>query len=246
MGFVLVQHLDPDHASALTQILARATAMPVHEVTNNLRVLPNHVYVIPPNTSLGVAHGVLKLRPRSGHRLAPRSIDGFFEALALDRHELAIGVILSGTASDGTVGLETIKAEGGITFAQDHTAKYDSMPRHAVGAGCVDFVLSPEAIAKELMRIARHPYVAGRAPAPQDTAEKISPAASARSAASGQPDKNGYQKILLLLRNHSGVDFSLYKTSTIHRRISTLTASEKYTKQPPTPDQFQIPNRSEY
>eukprot|EP01035_Chromulina_nebulosa_P011233 gene11233-15026_t len=101
MAFVLVQHLDPDHASALTQILTRATAMPVHEVTNNLRVEANHVYIIPPNTALGLVRGVLKLQPRSHSRLAPRAIDAFFEALAQDRHERAIGVILSGTATDG-------------------------------------------------------------------------------------------------------------------------------------------------
>jgi two-component system CheB/CheR fusion protein len=224
MAFVLVQHLDPDHASALTQILARATAMPVVEVTNDLRVLANHVYVIPPNASLGLFRGVLKLRPRATGRLAPRSIDSFFETLAQDRHERAIGVILSGTATDGTVGLEAIKAEGGLTFAQDGSAKYDSMPRFAVGAGCVDFVLAPEAIAKELARIARHPYVAGPIPAARARGN------CATTAPDGPParlEKNGYQKILLLLRNHSGVDFSLYKTTTIHRRIARRTVLNK-------------------
>ncbi len=160
-GFVLVQHLDPQHESALTQLLARATAMPVREVTDNLRVEANQVYVIPPNTTLGIADGVLKLQPRAQNRGASRSIDFFFEALAKDQRERAIGVILSGSATDGTLGLEAIKAEGGLTFAQDDSARYDSMPRSAAAAGCVDFVLSPENIAKELARIARHPYVVG-------------------------------------------------------------------------------------
>ena len=224
MAFVLVQHLDPDHASALNQILARATAMPVVGVTHNLRVLANHVYVIPPNVSLGLCRGVLKLRPRAKGRLAPQSIDSFFETLAQDRHERAIGVILSGAASDGTVGLEAIKAEGGLTFAQDRSAKYDSMPRSAAGAGCVDFVLAPEAIAKELARIARHPYVAG----PYLAA--LRPVNHASAAPAGLPDrleKNGYQTILQLLRNHSGVNFSLYKTTTIHRRITRRTVLNK-------------------
>lgn len=150
LGFVLVQHLDPQHESALAQLLARATSMPVHEVTNNLRVAPNHVYVIPPNTNLSISHGLLKLVPRQETRPPTRSIDSFFESLASNHREGAIGVVLSGTASDGTQGLEAIKAEGGITFAQDDSAKYDSMPRSAVAAGCVDFVLSPEQIAKEL------------------------------------------------------------------------------------------------
>jgi hypothetical protein len=168
MGFILVQHLDPEHDSALTQLLGRATLLPVTEVTNNLRVEPNHVYVIPPNTNLSIADGVLALGPRPKTRTPHRSIDFFFEALAKDQRDCAIGVILSGTATDGTLGLEAIKAEGGITFAQDDSARYDSMPRSAVAAGSVDFILSPEDIATELARIAKHPAVAG---APTGSAE---------------------------------------------------------------------------
>src|SRR5205814_1088256 len=124
----------------------------------------NHVYIIPPNTNLTIEQGVLKLGPRPDGRKPHRSIDSFFESLAQDQNERAIGVILSGTATDGTLGLEAIKAEGGITFAQDDSARYDSMPRSAVATGCVDFVLSPEKIAAELARIAKHPYVAGQPP----------------------------------------------------------------------------------
>src|SRR6185503_6534766 len=131
-------------------------------VSNNMPVQPNHVYVIPPNTSMAIANGSLKLQPRLETSGAHRSIDFFLESLAEDQRERAIGVILSGTATDGTVGLEAIKAEGGITFAQDESARYDSMPRSAVAAGCVDFVLSPENISKELARIAKHPYVTGQ------------------------------------------------------------------------------------
>ena len=158
MGFVLVQHLDLQHESALTQILTRVTSLPVREVTDNLRVESDHVYVIPPNTNLAIAQGVLKLELRPQTRTPHRSIDVFLESLAEDQRARAIGVILSGTASDGTLGLEAINAEGGITFAQDDSAQYDSMPHSAVAAGCVDFVLSPEEIAKELARIAKHPY----------------------------------------------------------------------------------------
>ena len=221
--------------------------MPVREVTNNLRVEANHVYVIPPNTNLGIARGVLKLQPRPETRTPHRSIDFFFESLAQDQRERAIGVILSGTATDGTLGLEAIKAEGGITFAQDDSARYDSMPRSAVAAGCVDFVLSPENIAKELARIAKHPYVAGQPPESLTPAEDDRAAATAheddetplpsggrerrrrersrrvpRPSAAGEQSgaENGFKKILLLLRNHSGVDFSLYKSTTIQRRIT--------------------------
>ena len=182
MGFVLVQHLDPEHESALTQLLARATKMPVREITNNQRVEANHVYVIPPNTNLGIARGVLKLEPRPEMRTPHRSIDFFFESLAEDQRECAIGVILSGTATDGTLGLTAIKAEGGITFAQDDSARYDSMPRSAVAAGCVDFVLSPQDIAKELARIAKHPYVAGQPP------ESLTPAEDDRADATAHED----------------------------------------------------------
>ena len=246
MGFVLVQHLDPQHESALTQILTRVTSLPVREVTDNLRVESDHVYVIPPNTNLAIAQGVLKLEPRPQTRTPHRSIDFFFESLAEDQRERAIGVILSGTATDGTLGLEAIKAEGGITFAQDDSARYDSMPHSAVAAGCVDFVLSPEDIAKELARIAKHPYVAGQPPEPPSLrkttgrprrstrmmqrrcrqADTDTPRTGARQAraeaeaARGKAGDNGYKKILLLLRNHSGVDFSLYKSTTIQRRIT--------------------------
>jgi two-component system CheB/CheR fusion protein len=136
MGFVLVQHLDPQHESALTQLLTRATSLPVREATNNLRVEVNHVYVIPPNTNLALAQGVLKLQPRQQTRTPQGSIDFFFESLAHDQRERAIGVILSGTATDGTLGLEAIKAEGGITFAQDDSARYDSMPQRSGGGLC--------------------------------------------------------------------------------------------------------------
>jgi two-component system, chemotaxis family, CheB/CheR fusion protein len=244
MGFVLVQHLDPQHESALADLLTRATSMPVREVTNNLRVDANHVYVIPPNTNLGIAQGVLKLQAREQSSTPTRSIDSFFESLAEDQRERAIGVILSGTATDGTVGMEAIKAEGGITFAQD-SARYDSMPRSAIAAGCVDFVLKPADIAKELARIAKHPYVAGQrheSMSPEDdraseTAHENDDtplpagghgtprtgAKASRAKAEGGDAKageNDFKKILLLLRNHSGVDFSLYKSTTIQRRIS--------------------------
>ena len=239
LGFVLVQHLDPQHESALTQLLKRATAMPVHEVSDHLRVEANHIYVIAPNTNLGIENGILKLKPRPQTSGAHHPIDSFFESLAQDQHERAMGVILSGTATDGTLGLEAIKGEGGITFAQDDSAKYDSMPRSAVAAGCVDFVLSPEEIANELARIAKHPYIAqGRS----KSAAAFHSEMGRRESAGGhgiprtgaKPERgqanawdhpstakqNGFRKILLLLRNHSGVDFSLYKATTIQRRIT--------------------------
>ncbi|MEO6873960.1 MAG: CheR family methyltransferase, partial [Opitutaceae bacterium] len=217
-GFVLVQHLDPEHPSALAKLLQQVTAMPVRDVTNNLRVEPNHIYIIPPNKNLGIAGGVLRLQPRSAQRITPRAIDHFLEALAKDQGERAIGVILSGTATDGTLGLEAIKTEGGLTFAQDRSARYDSMPRSAVDAGCVDFVLSPAGIAKELAHIARHPHVKAPSRARSQRWNERAGALDEKSPDGTEP--TGYRKVLQLLRNHSGVDFSLYKYATIHRRIT--------------------------
>src|SRR2546425_533482 len=117
MGFVLVQHLDPDHESALAQILARVTSMPVREVANELRIAPNHVYIIPPNADMATAQGVLKLQRRQAGGAPHHSIDFFFESLAQDQHEGAIGVIFSGPASGRTFGLGGIKGEGGISFS---------------------------------------------------------------------------------------------------------------------------------
>src|SRR5438309_6624798 len=144
---------------------------------------------------MAIAQGVLKLQRRQAGRAPHHSVDFFFESLAQDQHERAVGVILSGNASDGTLGMEAIKAEGGITLAQDESAKYDSMPRSAIAAGCVDFVLSPENIAKELARIARHPCAAGQGLPPGH-----SPAMAAPRKSGGTEEQNGFKKIFFLLR----------------------------------------------
>ncbi|HTL66045.1 MAG TPA: CheR family methyltransferase [Lacunisphaera sp.] len=236
MAFVLIPHLDPEHESDLPRLFARATQMPVHEARDRQQVEPNQVLVIPPGKSLTIERNRLKLRPRGG---APaRTIDLFLESLAHDRHELAFGVILSGTATDGTAGLAAIKGEGGITFAQDATAKYDSMPRSAVAAGCVDFELPPEGIARELVRVARHPKLAnpfpfGRAaPAASKTgkaaardkplparSEQPAPGLPAGADASAREEAE-YNKVVALLHQHSRVDFLQYKPATLQRRIA--------------------------
>ena len=154
MGFVFVLHLAPERESALTRILRRATSMPVYEAVDNLSVEANHIYVIPPNRILTIVTRLLKLHPRSKPAAPLRTIDFFLEALARDQQACAIGIILSGAASDGALGLCAVKEKGGITFAQDQSADFDSMPRHAIAAGCVDFVLPPSGIAQELGRIA--------------------------------------------------------------------------------------------
>src|SRR6516164_3685613 len=213
MAFVLVQHLAPTHGSMLTEILSRATSMPVAEVQDQMPVEPNHVYIIPPGTNMVISRGVLQLSPRTETRGQHRPIDPFFRSLAEDQGHKAIGVILSGTATDGTLGLETIKAEGGITFAQDDTAQHDSMPRSAVAAGCVDFVLPPDEIAKEIARIGRHPNVA---PSPL-------PLSAEGRGVGGEGDsarEPNLGPVLELLRNAKEVDFTHYKHNTLYRRIT--------------------------
>lgn len=206
MAFVLVQHLAPTHESMMAELLARETLVKVTEAADGEIVMPNHIYVIPPNKNLGIINGVLHLMPRNTDK-QHLPIDYFFKSLAADQASNAIGIILSGSATDGTLGLKAIKAEGGITFAQSkETASYESMPASVIAAGCVDFVQSPAEIGQELVHIARHPdllraeIVTGRA---------------------DQPDvKNELDKVFLLLRSRTGHDFTYYKHTTIRRRIS--------------------------
>jgi len=226
MAFVFVQHLDPEHESALPHILGRATSMKVREATQGMPIRPNEVYVIPANSTMILIRGRLDLKLREASRMPHLSVDLFFESLAREQHEGAIGVVFSGNAADGTNGLEAIKAAGGITFVQDKTAKYDSMPRNAIASGCADYVMAPEAVARELVRIAAHPYIRGAlAPLPADfigEGGKHPPATipSRRSRTGNATPKSGFEKIMDLAREQTGVDFSLYKTSTIHRRMT--------------------------
>src|SRR6266568_3512764 len=158
MAFVIVQHLDPHHASRLASLLGKVTAMPVSEVTGTTTPKPNTVYVQPPNKCVIAKDGTLTLVRRE-ERLNV-AIDHFFESLAEECGSRSIGIVLSGTGSDGTAGLRAIKAAGGLTFAQNQeSAKFDAMPRSAIRAGFVDLVLTPREIAREIERVANHPYI---------------------------------------------------------------------------------------
>jgi two-component system, chemotaxis family, CheB/CheR fusion protein len=212
IAYVLVLHLDPARESKVTEILGRATPMSVLQVKDGMRVAPDQVYVIPPNCEMTIDHWILHLRDRETHRSANTTIDTFLRSLAVTQGNDAIGVILSGTASDGTLGLEAIKGEGGITFAQEPaSAKYDGMPASAIHSGCVDFILTPVGIAKEIARIRQHPYIADR----------LNPEA--------QPvgDNADMEQIFRLLRRITTVDFSGYKLPTIGRRIQRRMALRK-------------------
>jgi two-component system CheB/CheR fusion protein len=207
MAFVIVPHLDPKHESMLTELISRATKMPVLEVTDGMSIQANHVYVIPPNATMTTEDHTLRLTARAEGRVRHMAVDSFMRTLAEAQGNKAIGVILSGTGSDGTLGLAEIQAQGGVTFAQDETtAKYDGMPRSAIGAGCVDFVLPPSEIARELTRIARHPYIT-RPPKEDATADLVT------------EQHAGLNAIFQLIHKSSGADFKHYRHSTIRRRI---------------------------
>ena len=206
IAFVLVQHLDPTHQSVLPEILGRLVKIPVTQVTDGMIVEPRHVYVIPANTTMLIRNGALRLGARVITHGQHMPVDEFFLSLADECGNRAIGVILSGMASDGTEGCRAIKAAGGITFAQkESTAKFTGMPSNAIRAGCIDFVMTPDAIAKELARISRHPYVRS-VPSDDETAAVAHKASE-------------LDQILELLRQSSGVDFTLYKKTTLQRRI---------------------------
>ena len=203
-AIVFVQHLDPNHHSMLAEILGRATPMPVSESADGMPLEANHVFVIPANVDLTIANGALKLAPRAQPPGLHMPIDRFLRSVADHCGNRAISVILSGTGADGAAGVEAIKAAGGVTFAQDAaTAKFATMPQAAVATGCVDFVLPPEGIAGELVRIARHPYMNGP------------PAQQERTPA----DEEHFGGILAILHGATGIDFSLYREKMIKRRI---------------------------
>jgi two-component system CheB/CheR fusion protein len=204
MAFIFVQHLAPNHISMLTEILSKKTAMPVTEAIEGAVVEINHVYIIPPNTTMTIADGRLELRPRNDTLGIPMPIDDLFHSLANDQGPNAIGISLSGAGTDGALGMQSIKSEGGITFAQDEkSAQYNSMPRAAVALGGVDFVLPPKAIAEELVRIGRQPLRGDQLLSDRESL--------------GEAD---LKKIFQLLHNTCNLDFTHYKRGTIKRRLA--------------------------
>ncbi len=214
IALVFVQHLAPTHDSVLRTLLARDTPLTVLIVEDGMEIEQDHVYVIPPDRNMAVLNGRLSLFPRAeaiGRHLA---IDYFFRSLASDQKNRAVGVLLSGTGSDGTLGLQAIKAEGGLTFVQSRSsAKYDGMPASAIAADVADFVLTPKEIAGELTRIGQHGYV-------------LAPSKSPEEEFTGETE-SAFSKILITLRMETGIDFAQYKPTTLRRRIARRMALHK-------------------
>ncbi len=203
LAFVIVQHLDPTRKGIMRELLQRATAMKVIQVRDQTPVRPDCVYVIPPNRDMSILHGVLHLFSPAAPRGLRLPIDFFFRSLAQDQQERSIGVILSGMGSDGTLGLRAIKEHAGVVLVQDPaTAKYDGMPRSAVSAGLADIVAPVQELPGRIIAyLHRTPLLA-----------RAEPAGAHRS-------QNSLEKAVILLRAHTGHDFSLYKRNTLYRRI---------------------------
>ena len=204
MAFVLVQHLAPDHKSILTELIQRYTRMHVTEVEDGMLVQPNCAYIIPPNRDMAFLHGALQLLEPANPRGQRMPIDFFFRSLAHDQHERAICIVLSGTGSDGTLGVRAIKGEGGMAMAQNpESTEYDGMPRSALSTGLVDYELPAAEMAEQLINYVAHAF--GKSPWPASIAVP--------------KNENSLKKIFILLRAQTGHDFSLYKPNTINRRI---------------------------
>ena len=220
MAYVLIMHLSPNHKSALAEIMRSKTKMPVCTVVDGMELKRNSVFVIPPNTFMSVVDGHLKLAPRSLSDIGNFVVDFFMTGLAEIYKNNAIGVILSGTATDGTRGLKAIKAEGGITFAQDGSAEFDGMPQSAQDSGYVDFNLPPEGIARELKRLTKNAYTN----LPSDKIDVVS-----SDEISGQAVE--LKNILSIVRERSGVDFyHHYKQASIYRRVMRRMALNQFEK----------------
>lgn len=204
ISFVVIQHLDPKRKSIMGTILERYTKMKVLEIEDRMKVKPNCIYLNPPNKNIEIINRTLYLAEPTESRRIRLPIDSFLRSLAMDQREKAICIILSGTGTDGTLGLKAVKGEGGITLVQEEEqAKYSGMPESAIDTGLVDCILPVEKMPGELLKYSRHPYIKGK-PIPVTAPEQL---------------KSCIEKIFMIIRSTTGHDFSNYKQSTIRRRL---------------------------
>jgi two-component system CheB/CheR fusion protein len=204
LAFVIVQHLDPTHKGIMPELLQRMTDMEVVQVKDRTQVKPDHIYVIPPNKDMSILHGFLHLLEPSSTRGLRLPIDFFLRSLAVDKGEHSVGVILSGMGTDGTLGIKAIKEKDGMVLVQDPaTAKFDGMPRSAIATGLVDIVAPAKDLWDKMIELLKIPHYTRKVTGP-----------SLESAAA-----SALEKIVILLRSHTGQDFSMYKKGTLYRRI---------------------------
>jgi two-component system CheB/CheR fusion protein len=203
IAFVIVQHLDPTHKGIMPELLQRVTGMEVFQVRDRLKIRPDCVYVIPPNSDMSILHGILHLLEPTAPRGLRLPIDFFLRSLAADKKDRSIGVILSGMGSDGTIGLRAIKEQAGLCLVQEPTsARFDSMPVSAIEAGLADLVAPAEDLPGKIIDYLSHTLVLPKTEFPLE-----------------EKDQSALEKVLILLRAKTGQDFSLYKKNTVYRRI---------------------------
>ena len=213
-AFVVIQHLSPDYKSFMGELLGRHTSIPIQVVKDKTKIEINHIYLIPPKMNMTIRGGVLYLKEIIGRSLN-LPIDIFFRSLAEDQQSNAVGIILSGTGSDGTLGIRAIKEFGGVTMVQDdQTAKFDGMPRSSISTGMVDLVLSPDDLAKELANYIKHPIINHTSPVEDQLMQ----------------NQSLYSKIIAILHEAKNVDFSTYKQNTIIRRLEKRISINRFVK----------------
>lgn len=202
--FVVIQHLSPDYKSLMDELLARNTSIPIHIATDGIAIKPNNIYLIPPRKNLSIFHDKLFLEEYNSQKGLNLPIDAFLRSLAAEKGNHAIGIILSGTGSDGTLGTRAIKEAGGMVMVQDEeSAKFDGMPRSSIATGLVDYILQPALMPEALLNYIEHPFIRK-----SGTSDNIL-----------RKDLDTLTKITLILRDYCGIDFSYYKENTIIRRL---------------------------
>ncbi len=204
MSFIVIQHLSPDYKSMMDELLARHTKIPIQIATDSMEVFPDNIYLIPPRKNISLFHSKLYLEDQGVKKGLNLPVDIFLRSLAIEKGKNAIGVILSGTGSDGTLGTRAIKEAGGMMMVQsEESSKFDGMPRSSISTGLVDYILAPTAMPEELSNFIKHPFV-----------KKTN---SIETILSKEFDT--LTKIIMILRDYSGIDFSFYKENTLIRRL---------------------------
>jgi len=213
LAFVVIQHLSPDYRSLMDELLARETSIPIQIAADGMPVLPDNIYLIPPRKNISIFHDKLYLEDQEPKKRLNLPVDIFFRSLAVEKTKNAIGIILSGTGSDGTLGTRAIKEAGGMIMVQDEkSAKFDGMPRSSISTGLVDYVLDADKMPEELVSFIKHPLVKQKKTLDGELLENL----------------DTLTKIILILRDHGGIDFSFYKENTIIRRLERRVSINRY------------------
>lgn len=213
LAFVVIQHLSPDYKSLMDELLARHTRIPIHIAQDGMQVKPNNIYLIPPRKNISIFHDHLYLDLQNQKKSLNLPVDIFFRSLAVEKQKNAIGIILSGTGSDGTLGTRAIKEVGGMVMVQDEkSAKFDGMPRNSIATGLVDFILEPAKMPEALINYCKHPFTKSNQKTENILTQNI----------------GALQKVALILREHCGIDFSYYKDNTIVRRLERRVSINRF------------------